>query len=177
MDWMILLILIGEIVSHVGLQHDCWHDTIKLLCCGDQECRRRLRCQLRSRILFSILNCSWDHISSQLDTKHGLITGGWYTRVWGWYSMHRMGKSYHWWSWTCKAFDIRKHFAHEILQNRHMRLIRVPTDEQLADIFTKALPFPQFERCLMGLMSGDLKPKGPWASVGGEVFDPVLRLG
>jgi hypothetical protein len=40
-------------------------------------------------------------------------------------------------------------------------LIRVPTDEQLADIFTKALQYPQFERCLMGLMGGDLKPKGP----------------
>jgi hypothetical protein len=34
-----------------------------------------------------------------------------------------------------KHVDIRKHFAHEVMQNRHMRLIRVPpTDEQLADI-------------------------------------------
>ncbi len=58
-----------------------------------------------------------------------------------------------------KHIDISKHFAlaHEVIQNRHMRLIRVPTDKQLADIFTKALPFPQFGRCLMGLMSGDLK--------------------
>ncbi len=53
-----------------------------------------------------------------------------------------------------KHIDIRKHFAHEVIQNRYTRLIRVPTDEQLADIFTKALPYPQFERCLMGLMSG-----------------------
>ncbi len=60
-----------------------------------------------------------------------------------------------------KHIDIRKRFAHEAIQNRHMRLIRVSTDEQLADIFTKALPFPQFERCLMGLMGGNLKPKGP----------------
>ncbi len=60
-----------------------------------------------------------------------------------------------------KHIDIRKHFAHEAIQNRHMLLIRVPTDEQLADIFTKPLPFPQFERCLMGLMGGDLKPKEP----------------
>jgi hypothetical protein len=60
-----------------------------------------------------------------------------------------------------KHIDIRKHFAHEVIQNRQMRIIRAPTDEQLADIFTKALPFRQFERCLMGLMSGDLKPKGP----------------
>jgi hypothetical protein len=58
-----------------------------------------------------------------------------------------------------KHIDIRKHFAHEVIQNSHMRLISVPTDEQLADIFTKASPFLQFERCLMGLMSGDLKLK------------------
>jgi hypothetical protein len=60
-----------------------------------------------------------------------------------------------------KRIDIRKHFAHEVIQNRHMRLISVPTDEQLADIFTKALPFSQFERFLMRPTSGDLKPKGP----------------
>ena len=58
-----------------------------------------------------------------------------------------------------KHIDIRKHFAHEAIQNRHMRLIRVSTAEQLADIFTKPLPFPQFEKCLMGLMGGN--PKGP----------------
>ena len=45
-----------------------------------------------------------------------------------------------------KHIDIRKHFAHEVIQNHHLRLIRVPTDEQLAAIFTKALPCPQFER-------------------------------
>ncbi len=33
-----------------------------------------------------------------------------------------------------KHIDISKHFAHEVSQNRHMRLIRVPTDEQLADL-------------------------------------------
>ncbi len=62
-----------------------------------------------------------------------------------------------------KHIDILKHFAHEVIQNRHIRLIRLPTDEQLAEIFTvtKELPFPQFERCLMRLMSGGLKPKGP----------------
>ncbi len=29
-----------------------------------------------------------------------------------------------------KHTDIRMHFAHEAIQNRHMRLIRIPTDEQ-----------------------------------------------
>jgi hypothetical protein len=46
LDWMVLLIPIGETVSHVGLQQDCWHDTTNLSCCGDQEYKRRLHCQL-----------------------------------------------------------------------------------------------------------------------------------
>jgi hypothetical protein len=59
-----------------------------------------------------------------------------------------------------KHIDIRKHFAHEVIQNRHMRLHRVSTSGQLADIFTKALPLPHFERCVVGLMGGP-DPKGP----------------
>ena len=59
-----------------------------------------------------------------------------------------------------KHIDIRKHFAHEVIQNRHMRLHRVSTSEQLADIFTKALSLPHFQRCVVGLMGGP-NPKGP----------------
>ncbi len=59
-----------------------------------------------------------------------------------------------------KRIDIRKHFAHEVIQNRHMRLIRVSTSDELADIVTKALPLPPFERCLIGLLRGP-DPKGP----------------
>ncbi len=75
--------------------------------------------------------------------------------------MHGMGNHIIGGRERAKHIDIRKHFAHEVIQNRHVRLIRVPTDEHLADFFTKALQFPQFERCLRGLMSGDLKPKEP----------------
>ena len=39
-----------------------------------------------------------------------------------------------------KHIDIRKHFAHEVIQNQEMRLIKVDTANQLADIFTKPLP-------------------------------------
>ena len=34
-----------------------------------------------------------------------------------------------------KRIDIRKHSAHQVIQNRHMRLIRVSTSDELADIF------------------------------------------
>ena len=38
-----------------------------------------------------------------------------------------------------KHIDIRKHFAHEAIQNGYLRLVRVDTSEQLADAFTKSL--------------------------------------
>ena len=51
-----------------------------------------------------------------------------------------------------KHIDIRKHFAHEVIQNGAMRLIKVDTTDQLADIFTKALPFPQFKANIDGIL-------------------------
>ncbi len=61
-----------------------------------------------------------------------------------------------------KHIDIRKHFAHETIQNRHMRLIKVDTSNsspifspsQLADIFTKPLQLPQFLSCREGILLG-----------------------
>ena len=38
-----------------------------------------------------------------------------------------------------KHIDIRKLFAHEAAQIGHLRLKRVSTDDQLADVFTKSL--------------------------------------
>ena len=38
-----------------------------------------------------------------------------------------------------KHTDIRKHFAHEAAQLGHLRLYRVSTADQLADVFTKSL--------------------------------------
>jgi hypothetical protein len=51
-----------------------------------------------------------------------------------------------------KHIDIRKHFAHEVIQNQEMRLIKVDTSLQLAEIFTKPLPFPQFQACIQGIL-------------------------
>jgi hypothetical protein len=41
-----------------------------------------------------------------------------------------------------KHIDIQKHFAHEVMQQRAMRPIKVATGDQLADMFTKPLPCP-----------------------------------
>ena len=51
-----------------------------------------------------------------------------------------------------KHIDIRKHFAHEVIQNQEMRLIKVDTANQLADIFTKPLPYPQFQACIQHIL-------------------------
>jgi hypothetical protein len=51
-----------------------------------------------------------------------------------------------------KHIDIRKHFAHEVIQNGHMKLIRVATSQQLADILTKPLPFPLWQACVAGIL-------------------------
>ena len=51
-----------------------------------------------------------------------------------------------------KHIDIRKHFAHEVVQNGHMRLFKIPTEYQLADLLTKGLNLIQFERGLHSLL-------------------------
>jgi len=55
-----------------------------------------------------------------------------------------------------KHIDIRKHFAHEVVQNGQMRLIHVATEAQLADIFTKPLHFPQWKACVEGILGKTL---------------------
>ena len=55
-----------------------------------------------------------------------------------------------------KHIDIRKHFAHEVIQSGQLRLIRVSTEEQLADMFTKSLQPRLHAACLSGLL------RKPW---------------
>ena len=57
-----------------------------------------------------------------------------------------------------KHIAIRKHLAHEVLiQRQEMRLVKVDTSLQLADIFTKPLPYPQFLECLQGILRTRLR--------------------
>ena len=51
-----------------------------------------------------------------------------------------------------RAKHIRKLFAHEVIQREEMRLVKIDTSLQLADIFTKPLPYPQFLECLQGIL-------------------------
>ena len=51
-----------------------------------------------------------------------------------------------------KHIDIRKHFAHEAVQLGHLRLIRVATTDQLADVFTKSLQPRLHAACIGGIL-------------------------
>jgi hypothetical protein len=51
-----------------------------------------------------------------------------------------------------KHVDIWKHFAHQVIQNGRMKLFRVSTTSQLADILTKPLHFPQYLACVAGIL-------------------------
>jgi hypothetical protein len=55
-----------------------------------------------------------------------------------------------------KHIDIRKHFAREVIENGQMKLIRVDTANQLADILTKPLHFPQWQACVAGILNKTL---------------------
>jgi hypothetical protein len=54
-----------------------------------------------------------------------------------------------------KHIDIRKHFAHEVIRNGEIKLIKVSTTSQLADILTKGLHLPQFLACVNGIPGVD----------------------
>jgi hypothetical protein len=45
-----------------------------------------------------------------------------------------------------KHIDIRFHYIRETVENRHITIIYCPTNDNIADIFTKALPRPKFEQ-------------------------------
>ena len=47
---------------------------------------------------------------------------------------------------------VRKQFAHDVIQNGRMRLIKVPTAAQMADILAKGLHLPQVLACVDGLL-------------------------
>ncbi len=56
--------------------------------------------------------------------------------------MHRVGNNVIGGRERAKHIDIRKHFAHEVIQNGQMRLVNVRTASNMADILTKGLHLP-----------------------------------
>jgi hypothetical protein len=63
-----------------------------------------------------------------------------------------------------KHIDIRKHFAHEVIQCGLLNFVRVPTSDQLAGILTKGLHHQQWQACVKGRPS-------PSASLDSERLD------
>jgi hypothetical protein len=66
---------------------------------------------------------------------------------------------------------IRKRLAQEAIQNGEMRLVRVPTASQLADILTKRLHNQRWQACMQGILGKAFKPTQRtcfWSSRGGD---------
>ncbi|QRW21879.1 Copia-like polyprotein/retrotransposon [Rhizoctonia solani] len=51
-----------------------------------------------------------------------------------------------------KHIDIRHHFMRDLIEKRKVATLYVPTKENLANAFTKALPAPQFSYLMQGIM-------------------------
>ena len=47
-----------------------------------------------------------------------------------------------------KHIDVRYHFIREILERKEVNLIKVASEENAADIFTKAVPMSKLHHCL-----------------------------
>jgi hypothetical protein len=56
--------------------------------------------------------------------------------------------------------DIRKHVSHEVIESGHIRLVRVDTTNQLADVFTESLQPLQFAACMSGILHRQLSSYG-----------------
>ena len=52
-----------------------------------------------------------------------------------------------------KHIDVKYHFIWDVLENKHMELVKVCTDDNPADILTKGVVFEHFAHCraLMGV--------------------------
>jgi hypothetical protein len=64
-----------------------------------------------------------------------------------------------------KHMDIWKHFADEVIQHGQMRLVKVPTAQQMADILAKGLHLPQDTACVDGLLGRKSNPSIEGTSV------------
>jgi hypothetical protein len=84
--------------------------------------------------------------------------------------------------------DMRKHFAHQVIQNIVMRLVKVPTSAQLTVILTKGLNLQQSTMCVEGILGrshaahasggswdagGPQLVRGPLSSRGGRVAKAI----
>jgi hypothetical protein len=55
-----------------------------------------------------------------------------------------------------KHIDIRHHFVCDAINNGKIRMVYVPTQDNLADAFTKALPTPRFAYLVGSIMGQQL---------------------
>ncbi|KAF8700906.1 hypothetical protein RHS03_06593, partial [Rhizoctonia solani] len=56
-----------------------------------------------------------------------------------------------------KHIDIQHHFMRDIIEKRKVTTLYVPSNKNLADAFTKALPAPQFRYLMKSIMGEPIK--------------------
>jgi hypothetical protein len=129
----------------------CGRDAVPV-CCGGSANRRRSTetstpCAIISRsafLVYAALHSGAQFYAALRSCKQPLCSGCAAITQW---ANHVIGGPEH-----AKHIDVSKHFAHEAVQNGHMRLYKITTEFQLADILTKALQLHQFELCLHRLL-------------------------
>ncbi len=138
-------IRIGATALVVTPRRVCSHDKISQSCSGDPKCRRlsiypplkqNITPPRRSRLRLSLLNNLLHNMGFKPDDETPVYENN--TACIEWETIFIGGRE------RAKHFDIRKYFAHEAIQNRHMRLTRltkVGTDDQMADILTNVSCF------------------------------------
>jgi hypothetical protein len=103
----------------------------------------------RSRILLGIHSCYGGSVHSQPPQEYG-------------YAEQKPTPVYEdntacieWGNNVIGGRERAKH-AHEVIQNGHMKLVRVSTTSQLADILTKPVHYPQYLACVAGIFGSKL---------------------
>ena len=165
----------GGTVAHAGQRLVICSDTAALLFLGNLNSKRLLCCPLprwNTIPMFCIFSDSGGHQSSLASRLHGLCTSDLHSGILGQQRMHRMEQRRDRRTRVCQAYrqecakhiDIclahsrviriskQKHFAHEAIQNGHLRLVRVDTPEQLADVFTESLQPRLHAACMAGIL-------------------------
>ena len=136
MFWMVLQTRIGETASHGDRLRSL--GTVQLRCdhVAIQDAEDCIIIDCLGRVLFSIGDGHRGAVSLQCTGEHDRI------------GSHVIG-----WRERAKHIDIPKQFKHETIQNRQMRLIKVGSSNQLADIFTKPLQLQQLLACRDGILT------------------------
>ncbi len=91
--------------------------------------------------LLHVHSCYGGQLPSQPPGEHGVLSTNLNSDVQGQNCKHLVGKPRHWGQERAKPIDIRKHLAHDVVQNSHMLLVHIPTESAVGHL-DLAAPLP-----------------------------------